>query len=526
MPATPHTLTTLGLAASSGAAELLTLGLGIDDSGVQLPPYVILTPSHPMLSGCKFFAITDSNTLINCLLPVGGTDGTVSGGATLGTLGVYPAIKGDASNNLVTWADHDDYFGLTDRSITVIARVKANASHIGGAVGARAVGTPTKGWQLLFSNFGAAETGWNFAVWSAGGFQEAQDGIGAATQAGKDVVVAGTYTHTTKQVAMYTRQPTDNAAVFRNNRTNDNVADPNAEDWDVRATTPIYWLALNASASFFNGDVAWVAVFNRALAASEIAAFSRDEEWPFLTGSPPQPEFGRGYGPPGMQHPVVWRRLRPQSPRFNTPPAASPSIAAGLQAYAPIFRGGPFSFGPFNRMVPNPVPNLSAMPAFPPVLAGPIQTPEFKGGPLRGPWQKRPTPGSQNPPQPVPPPAPFIQPANIYAPPFQGGPFNRGPWGPLHFIPTPVFRPTPPVVPTPAPSNRKLQFINREVGLPVTSRLRSHTEKVADILNSLIRRGELVQEDDKTWTLDVEAAGGAPGSGLTGTFNSGSFGTG
>jgi hypothetical protein len=478
---------------------------------------VLVQPNHPMLSGCKFFSVTDSSSSINCLLPVGGTAGTVSGGATLGTLGLPPwnAIQGDATDNLVTWGNFSSYFGSTDRDITVICRVKAKSSHIGGAAGCR-VASPVNGWQMLFSNFSGSETGWNFAIWAASGkFQEAQDGIGAATQVNKDVVVAGTYANATKVIELYTRQPTDAAALFRNNRTNTNSGSPGTEDWDIRCSTPMYWLATRSGADYGNIDVAWLAVFNRVLSASEIAAFSQDESWPFIRStSPAIPFFG---GPQGFQHPTRWQLDRPEFPKLYTAPPPPPAGQIG-QMYAPPLTFSPAK-GPWNIRPPVPLQTASAATVLAPPPPKQLYAPEFKGGPLKGPWAKRPTPGSSNPALPVPPPPPPIIVPQAYAPPFHGGPM-AGPWRVGPFIP-PAPVPTPPLVPPPPPAAPvALPLFDIDAGKDVGPRLRRHTQKLAAVLNSLIRQGILSQTGDVDWTLDVTGLGT---TGPTGTFNSGHY---
>lgn len=477
---------------------------------------VLVQPNHPMLSGCKFFSVVDSSTSINCLLPVAGTVGTVSGGATLGTLGLPPwnAIVGDATNNLVTWANFSTYFGSTDRDITVIMRAKAKSSHIGGAAGCR-VASPVNGWQMLFSNFSASETGWNFAVFSAAGkFQEAQDGIGAATQVNKDVVVAGTYANATKVVQCYTRQPTDNAAVFRNNRTNTNSANVALDDWDVRCTTPMVWLATRTGADFGNIDVAWAAVFNRVLTASEIAAFSRDEEWPFITGVPTPPIMASA--PPSLNHPLNTIRHRMSMLRGPTSPPPPPAIVTN-QIQLPLFAGGPlrgpWRKGPASLAASVPVPTPPIIPPMPQVYL-----PVFSGGPLTGPWHKGP---SVPKPLVAPPGAPPVISPQVNLPVFFGGPLT-GPWhrGP-HQPPVPV-PPPPPAPPTPPPAKER-PFFDIDAGKEVNVRLRRHTQKLSTALNSLIRQDILVQTGDVDWTLDLT---GGVLTGLTGTFNSGRFGTG
>lgn len=246
----------------------------------------IRQPDHPMLRGLRFFGVAGSTADVQNLGNRGGGAGAISGGATLGRLGrQFSAIQGDAVNNLVTFDAHDLYFGSDSRDITVICRCMSNADHTGGVMSAR--NASLNGWQILMSNFGASERGYNFSVFGGSSkFQEAQDGFTSAQQVGLDVVVAGKYVHSARQVYIYTRQPTDPHAKLRNSRTNTNSGTPSTEDWDVRSTVPYLWLKETGANKFFNGDVAWCAVFDRELSNDEIAEWSIDEAWPFVEEYP------------------------------------------------------------------------------------------------------------------------------------------------------------------------------------------------------------------------------------------------
>lgn len=64
-------------------------------------------------------------------------------------------------------------------------------------------------------------------------------------------------------------------------------------------------------------------------------------------------------------------------------------------------------------------------------------------------------------------------------------------------------------------------FVERVPDAP--QRLRRHTEKVSDIFDSLMRLGQLYQDDVGRWVLvvgpdQIEVPGGPGGTGLTGTF--------
>lgn len=469
--------------------------------------YVIRQPGHPLLSGCKFLAVGNNATTVAPIFPFSAVanTGTVSGGATVGTLTPFPCINGDGVNNLVTFGNFDTYFGSTARDLTVMGRFKSNSSHIGGVASAR--NAALGGWQMLFSNGGVSETGYNFAVFGESKFVEAQDGIGAATQTGLNVFACGTWDNTAKQVKMWTRQPADPVAVYRNVNTNTNAADVNAVNWDVRTTVPTLWLEETGANFFFNGDLAWLAIFDRVLSQSEIEQWSVDENWPFTVDiSAPSPFFSV---PRALNHPVNMIRHRLSMLRGPDVPPSPPAVLTN-QVQLPMFFGGPLKGpwrrGPASLAQANPVPTPPIIPPAPQ-----IYPPIFTGGPLRGPWQSPVAPQVLV----ATPPSPVTIAPQILAPTFRGGPL-KGPWGrggPHQPIP-PV--PPPPPAPPPVPAPREYPFFDIDAGKEVNVRLRRHTQKLSTALNSLIRQGILRQTADVDWTIDVTNTGLL--SGPTGTF--------
>lgn len=75
----------------------------------------------------------------------------------------------------------------------------------------------------------------------------------------------------------------------------------------------------------------------------------------------------------------------------------------------------------------------------------------------------------------------------------------------------PTLKPNP--VPPPSHAGIFKPFVERVPDAP--QRLRRHTEKVADILNSLLRNGTIYQTAASEYAIDVTAV---PGAGPTGTF--------
>lgn len=127
----------------------------------------------------------------------------------------------------------------------------------------------------------------------------------------------------------------------------------------------------------------------------------------------------------------------------------------------------------------------------------------------------------------------YRRPEIVFGPAFPGAPWAVGPGASGSMEPAP----SPPVPPPPPPNyvgNDKpfipywpqtlpvVQQDGRSV-VPIDARLRRSSQTLADIVNSLMRQGELIKTGTNSWTLN---APGTDTTGLTGTFTSGTFGGG
>ena len=72
----------------------------------------------------------------------------------------------------------------------------------------------------------------------------------------------------------------------------------------------------------------------------------------------------------------------------------------------------------------------------------------------------------------------------------------------------------------PPQESKLIQLLDGKLSLKIDARMRRSSEIQADILNSLMRQGQLVKTGLNTWTIDAPSTGG-----LTGTFDDGPFGT-
>jgi hypothetical protein len=305
-------------------------------------PVTVAQPAHPMLMGLRFLAFGDCAAPRNAA-EAGGPSApssvtAVTNSARLGTR--FGALTGNGTTSDVTYGNASDY-SLAGRSITVLCRCRARVGQISGVVAAR--DGSTSGWQILFSDFGGAEDGYQFAVFGAGVFVEGQDGFGAAAQAGKDVFVAGVYDHLAHEARLWTRQPGEPVAALRGVNTNTNSGDVPGTDWDVRVAQPVHLFNLAGASNFFDGDVGWVAVFDRALSGAEIELWSMDEEWPFEDDginataypvSPPPPPPPPPVPPPPGPPPLPG--AGPGKPLIDVVPDAPPRMRRHTQKVAEI----------------------------------------------------------------------------------------------------------------------------------------------------------------------------------------------
>lgn len=105
-------------------------------------------------------------------------------------------------------------------------------------------------------------------------------------------------------------------------------------------------------------------------------------------------------------------------------------------------------------------------------------------------------------------------------------PFGSWPVGLFEPPSSPDVPATSPPPPPPSHAGVGKPFVERVPDAEAGSqRLRRHTEKVSTILNSLMSSGVLVQTGPSSWTIDSSAISPADG-GLSGSFTTGSFGTG
>ena len=221
--------------------------------------------------------------------------------------------------------------------------------------------------------------------------------------------------------------------------------------------------------------------------------------------------------PPGLMHPKAFLRARPPMvlpPSSATSPIAAPPTIT-MPPYVAAPRGMLHPTNAFFRRVPDVVPRFACSLPTPPIPQ--VYPPQYTGGPIPGPWSKQQLlPGQAAPPLvPPPPPPPVISP-DIYQPQYHRGPV-AGPWqrGPGPVAP-PFMPPAEPAggppgpVPNPPRKGGESSLIPRCVGTGIDERLRRHTDRVADVLNSLVNRAEIVKVGAKDYALAAAHVDGIP----------------
>lgn len=212
--------------------------------------------------------------------------------------------------------------------------------------------------------------------------------------------------------------------------------------------------------------------------------------------------------------------------------------------FGPPIPGAPWSARQYvepHRFTPVPPPT-PMIPAQTPYRRDVIFGPAIPGAPWTNRRYVEPHPFT-----PVPPPNPTIPGQTPYrrdytfGPPIPGAPWSARRYVETHQYLVPPSGPNLPNVPTQRANT--VQFLERVPDLKgpmAEDRLRRHTEKISNIVNSLIATRQLVQTGAASWEIfsaGIAALGlsgtfssgtfsggsPAPGSGKTGIFNSGSF---
>lgn len=245
--------------------------------------------------------------------------------------------------------------------------------------------------------------------------------------------------------------------------------------------------------------------------------------------SPPPPPAAAGEqiypgevkeGPALHGAPWAIRQTPPVYPMSAPPPAPVRAIYPGEVKQGPFLAGAPWAHFP-----PTIIPALPKIQNATPIVPQ-VYPLEVTGGPaLHGaPWATRQTP----PVYPVQP-NPRALPGQVYPGEVRHGPNVIGaPWNHGEPVPPPVYPPPVPPSPPPAPNRgRRGAFVPRVIappvgagggtkddavghgtalggGAPLADRTRNHTAKVADVLNSLLGKFEIVHLSAKEYALGAK----------------------
>lgn len=250
---------------------------------------MLLNRSHPLLRGCRLLWFGNEPATAKNRVG-GGAAGVITGTGT-GRCGPWKSIEFNGGSNKIVWGTGASY-GIRHTGFTVISRCRVtgdngNTGQLAG-IGANKNGggnDSTSGWQLYWIKDTYANTGWNFALYTTGGFYFARaTGTGGAGEYGKDRVIAGVYDPHTHGPRIYV-DGLENTTLGANS-----VGSPTTVDWDVTNNTAMHFAnAGPGESAHLVGGIGWVAMFDRALTPREIAIWSRDDRWPFLTDPPVMP---------------------------------------------------------------------------------------------------------------------------------------------------------------------------------------------------------------------------------------------
>lgn len=236
---------------------------------------------HPMLKGCRFFWAADWDSVGSARNLMGGASAGAVSSATRGRCGPHSALKFGGSDR-VTFGAASGH-GIRHGAVTVIARVRVDGDNgtsgqINGFVSAKDGNstTSTGGFSLYWVKDTYTNTGYNFALYTSGGFYYCTSSVfGGSGEYGKDRVVAGIYDTETKGPRLFVD------GVEYTNLAAESVPNPTTVDWNPAVGNLTLADILNETLNL-NGAIAWVAIFDRALSLQEVRAWGQDDQWPFV----------------------------------------------------------------------------------------------------------------------------------------------------------------------------------------------------------------------------------------------------
>lgn len=243
---------------------------------------------HPMLRGCRFFWSADQDsrgTTRNVL--AGGPLGTVTG-CTPGRSDGHRALVMNGSTDQVTWGNVGRY-GLRHAAMTVIARARVvgdngETGQLQGVVSSKDAdaSSSTGGFALYWIKDTFTNPGFNFTLYGHGGFYYTYSGVGGSGEYGRDRILAGVFDPKVNIPRVWV-----DGTEYTNNG-NNGVSSPGTQDWNVAVAAALgFGYIVGDSGLHFNGALAWVALFDRALSRQEIRRWGRDNPLPFLLDEDP-----------------------------------------------------------------------------------------------------------------------------------------------------------------------------------------------------------------------------------------------
>lgn len=233
-------------------------------------------PRHPLLDRCVYFGYPVSAVGLGRanLMGVGNDAGISAGGLNGATTwaagaGAHGMLENTAQYFFYDW----ERLWRSDRpkDFTCIARCRHTATGQTAAVVSSRNGTANTGGFVLGQIDNGTINGYCGIIY-AGGNQlfVTGDGLGAAATLNAPVVVAMVYRSAQRRVEIWVNGRLANSAT------------DTGTDWTPYVASQPLCVGRSPDGLLFSGSVGWVAVFNRALSADEMAVWAEDGDWPWV----------------------------------------------------------------------------------------------------------------------------------------------------------------------------------------------------------------------------------------------------
>ncbi len=242
----------------------------------QIPPTPFVPANNQWTQGLVFFTILENTyALRNFILPGGGTSTKPQSQDFIRSFTGYPGLNFEkADGEFIDW-DRAAIGPLTGTGISVIARIRpTTGSGDVGSIFGTWQSSPQNGFMLYFQDNGGADEGIAFIV-SEGGANLFSATGSRASYSGYESVAGGRYDNINRRTS-----------VWQNGRKLDEDTDAGTA-WLTTATNFLRSGSVAGSIEGYDGDIYWIACFNRALTDQEMFVWQTHDPLELLL--PPEP---------------------------------------------------------------------------------------------------------------------------------------------------------------------------------------------------------------------------------------------